>query len=281
MISPALPSIGLELNPGATPVKPAFTVVEATVGAKGSPLIIGDATDYELVRSRIDDHRMLKGFLQVALGAESAEAWSAIPDGMAVHRSGVLALRRNAFLQPEAVVDQLDDHRGEVRDRADEPAALLAELRTAPVAASDLADFVSHRETQFNPASCASRSIFTCYRQELRTAQHPTALLIELGVWPGTRGELVNFTASRPPPPQAPETFKSPVRARRRRRGRHAPADCIRLHGEPLKDGPTMITTIANGTNHAHHRSNHRLSRCALRAIGLAAATTDEQEPRT
>ena len=45
-------------------------------------LIMGDAKDYERVRARIDDGRMLKGFLQVALGAESAAAWSALPDGM-------------------------------------------------------------------------------------------------------------------------------------------------------------------------------------------------------
>ena len=68
----------------------------------GSWLIMGDAKDYERVRARIDDGRMLKGFLQVALGAESAAAWSALPDGMAVHRSGALAVPRNAFLQPEA-----------------------------------------------------------------------------------------------------------------------------------------------------------------------------------
>lgn len=60
----------------------------------GSWLIMGDAKDYERVRSPIDDQRMLKGFLQVALGAESAAAWSALPSGMVVHESGALAVPR-------------------------------------------------------------------------------------------------------------------------------------------------------------------------------------------
>ena len=39
------------------------------------------------------------------------------PDGMAVHSHGVLAVPRNAFLQPEPLVELLDDHRREVRQR--------------------------------------------------------------------------------------------------------------------------------------------------------------------
>ena len=81
-------------------------------------LVVGDAKDYERLRSRIDDARLLKGFLQVALGAESAAAWSRLPVGMEVHRWGVLAVPRNAFLQPEALVEDVADHRGEVRMRS-------------------------------------------------------------------------------------------------------------------------------------------------------------------
>lgn len=134
----AVPFVGLEHHPDATPVKPDFAIVarrRARTGGGpqagdpgpvvGSWLIVGDAKDYERVRSRIDDQRMLKGFLQVALGAESAEAWSRRPEGMEVHRWGVLAVPRNAFLQPEAVVELLDDHRQEVRARAEERRQLL------------------------------------------------------------------------------------------------------------------------------------------------------------
>ena len=54
--------------------KPDSELVAPRIGddvyGAGSWLIMGDAKDYERVRSRIDDGRMLKGFLQVALGAE-------------------------------------------------------------------------------------------------------------------------------------------------------------------------------------------------------------------
>ncbi|MBF6446221.1 MULTISPECIES: hypothetical protein [Nocardia] len=45
-------------------------------------LIVGDAKDYEQVRSRIQATRLLKGFLQVAFGAEAAEAWARRPTGI-------------------------------------------------------------------------------------------------------------------------------------------------------------------------------------------------------
>ncbi len=77
----AVPFVGMEFEAAATPVKPDFAIV-APRTSDGSWLIMGDAKDYERVRSRIDDQRMLKGFLQVALGAESAAAWSALPEGM-------------------------------------------------------------------------------------------------------------------------------------------------------------------------------------------------------
>ena len=126
-----VPFLHLE-HESATAVLPDFAIVcPRRDGTKivGSWLIMGDAKDYERVRSRIDDGRMLKGFLQVALGAESAAAWSQLPKGMEVHRSGALAVPRNAFLQPEAVVEILDDHRSEVRLRAEERLAAKAEAR--------------------------------------------------------------------------------------------------------------------------------------------------------
>ena len=96
---------------------PDFVVVAPRADAPDRAwLIVGDAKDYERVRSRIDDARLLKGFLQVAFGAEAAEQWSQLPDGLDVHRFGVLAVPRNAFLQPEALVEDLHDHREEVRD---------------------------------------------------------------------------------------------------------------------------------------------------------------------
>jgi hypothetical protein len=129
----AVPYLNLEDVPGATAIQPDFAIVcprEDDGEAVGSWLVMGDAKDYERVRSRIDDGRMLKGFLQVALGAESAAAWSKLPSGMHVHRYGALAVPRNAFLQPEAVVELLDDHRVEVRARADERLEAKAELST-------------------------------------------------------------------------------------------------------------------------------------------------------
>ena len=102
----AVPFVGYE-DTRATDVKPDFAVVAPTVDKTGSWLVVGDAKDYERHRSRIDDRRLLKGFLQVAVGAESAAAWSLLPEGMEVHEYGVLAVPRNAFLQPEALVEDI------------------------------------------------------------------------------------------------------------------------------------------------------------------------------
>ena len=133
---------------------------------------MGDAKDYERVRARIDDGRMLKGFLQVALGAASAAAWSALPDGMQVHRYGALAVPRNAFLQPEAQVEQLDDHLAEVRARAGERLDVMKQLGPGAPTQEQLPDYVAHIDAEFDPtaasratcsatagASCAPRTI--------------------------------------------------------------------------------------------------------------------------
>jgi hypothetical protein len=194
----AVPFVGMEADQSATPVKPDFAIVaprpaSGSTWTAGSWLIMGDAKDYERVRSRIDDPRMLKGFLQVALGAESAEAWSEIPDGMIVHRWGALAVPRNAFLQPEAIVEDLADHRREVRGRVDERTQLLADVEAGTVATSDSSAFVGHLVASFDPGSCRSCPLFNFCRSEIRESLDPHSLLVELGVRPEQRAAVVGL----------------------------------------------------------------------------------------
>lgn len=212
----AVPFVGLE-DEDATPVKPDFAIVAPRPAAgterDGSWLIMGDAKDYERVRSRIDDPRMLKGFLQVALGAESAESWSMLPDGMRVHTYGALAVPRNAFLQPEAVVERLDDHRREVRVRVDERTALLARLGTTPVPDEDLADFVGHLQATFDPASCATCALFNTCRTEIRSSKDPHAVLVEIGIRPEMRGALIPLVDGTGRPERVPASVVANVEA--------------------------------------------------------------------
>ena len=133
---------------------------------------------------------MLKGFLQVALGAESVSAWSILPAGMTVHSWGALAVPRTAFLQPEAIVERIDDHRREVRARVDERAGLLAQLSDE---AEDVVAFVAHLDATFDPGSCATCSLFPYCRDELRRSPDPTSLLVELGIRPEQRPALVGL----------------------------------------------------------------------------------------
>lgn len=195
----AIPFLDLEDESGATPTKPDFAIVcprEDEGAVVGSWLIMGDAKDYERVRSRIDDARLLKGFLQVALGAESAQTWTKLPAGMLVHDFGALAVPRNAFLQPEAVVERLDDHRAEVRTRARERTEALAAVVHDKAALADLDEYLGHLEAAYDPGSCPTCNLFTYCRKELREAGTPDALLIELGVErltrPAVRGIIDN-----------------------------------------------------------------------------------------
>lgn len=184
-----VPYLSLERE-AATAVLPDFAIVAPRrEGTRviGSWLIMGDAKDYERVRSRIDDRRMLKGFLQVALGAESAAEWSQLPKGMQVHRSGALAVPRNAFLHPEAVVEVLDDHRAEVRGRAHERIEEKVKLGDNHPTGDELADYVAHLQATFDPASCTSCSLFSYCRSELRESRTPTDVLVEIGVPPRYR----------------------------------------------------------------------------------------------
>jgi hypothetical protein len=174
----AIPFAGFE-DERATDVKPDFAVVAPKTTGDGSWLIMGDAKDYERVRSRIDDHRLLKGFLQVALGAESAAAWSKLPAGLDVHGHGVLAVPRNAFLQPEALVELLDDHRAEVRMRV---AERLREAEEAQYESAPIDDYVRQLRATFDPATCPTCTLFSFCRQELRGSPDPTDLLIEIGI---------------------------------------------------------------------------------------------------
>jgi hypothetical protein len=177
---PALPFPGFE-DADATSVLPDFLVVAPREDEPDRAwLVIGDSKDYERVRSRISDGRLLKGFLQVALGAEAAESWSELPDDLEVHEWGVLAVPRNAFLQPEAVVEELRDHRSEVRSRIAERVEATAEAEWDE--GSDAAEYVRHLVATFDPESCPSCSLFFSCRAELRGSTDPEALLVELGV---------------------------------------------------------------------------------------------------
>jgi hypothetical protein len=185
LTSLAVPYLDLEFHPDATPVKPDFAIIAPrSSGGKvlGSWLVMGDAKDYERVRSRIDDSRLLKGFLQVALGAESVARWSRVPTDMHVHSFGALAVPHNSFLQPEAVVEQLADHRSEVRARAEERLRAMAELAEEQLTWDELPHYVADIEAKFDPASCVTCNLFAYCRHELRNSDHALALLAEIGI---------------------------------------------------------------------------------------------------
>lgn len=175
----ALPFAGFE-GADATDVKPDFAVVAPNLDRTRSWLVIGDAKDYERHRSRIEDSRLLKGFLQVAVGAESAEVWTLRPAGMDVHTWGALAVPRNAFLQPEPLVEDLADHRREVAMRITERRDESKKIAYDPADSMDR--FVSHLRATYDPSTCPSCSLFAYCRNELRTSTDPLDLLVEIGI---------------------------------------------------------------------------------------------------
>lgn len=188
----AVPFVGFE-DSRATDVKPDFAVVARKMAGDGSGtwLIVGDAKDYERLRSRIEDSRMLKGFLQVAVGAESCKGWSQLPAAMDVHTHGVLAVPRNSFLQPEPVVENLHDYREEVLLR-------IAERRAEAFAANydestPLPELVSHLRATFDPTACTTCTLFSFCRNELRLSKEPGDLLIELGIRRDLRSQALGL----------------------------------------------------------------------------------------
>jgi len=215
MTALGIPYLHLE-GESATSVLPDFAIVaprrEGT-RVVGSWLVIGDAKDYERIRSRIDDTRMLKGFLQVALGAESAAVWSELPKGMAVHRWGALAVPRNAYLQPEAVVEDLDDHRAEARGRALERLEEKTRLGDNHPSTDELDDYVAHLEATFDPASCVSCNLFNHCRSELRASSDPSDVLIEIGVSPSLRPIVACLIDATGEPGHAPAAVVNQVAA--------------------------------------------------------------------
>ncbi|MBV1777671.1 hypothetical protein KRR55_00945 [Paeniglutamicibacter sp. ABSL32-1] len=187
----AVPFVGFE-GTRATDVMPDFAIVAPAFGDQHSSwLVMGDAKDYERVRSRIDDERMLKGFLQVAVGAESARTWSRLPKDMGVHTFGVLAVPKNAFFQPEPVVENLHDYQEEVKLRIEERRREAKESGHTP--GQDIESLVQHLEATFDPAACASCTLFSYCRSELRHSQTPLDLLIELGVGRDMRGQALGL----------------------------------------------------------------------------------------
>jgi hypothetical protein len=180
----AVPFPGFE-GLAATSVKPDFAIVAPRTDQPGTWVIVGDSKDYERMRSKIDDMRLLKGFLQVAVGAESLATWSRLPERMTVHQYGVLAVPRNAFLQPEPLVELLDDHRREVRQRISE------RLREAELLSfdesTDPRQFVATLPATFQPSTCPTCPLFTHCRHELRTSSVPSDLLVEIGIAPNVR----------------------------------------------------------------------------------------------
>ena len=210
----AVPFVGFE-DTDATEVKPDFAVVARNSLDDGSAswLVVGDAKDYERLRSRIADARLLKGFLQVAVGAESCAMWSRLPAGMQVHSWGVLAVPRNAFLQPEALVEDISDHRTEVRMRVGErreEASATPYTRTSPID-----NYVAHLRATFDPAACVTCTLFSYCRDELRRSSNPADLLVELGIPAEIRSDVIGLVNGGGVEPNAAASIVANVTASR------------------------------------------------------------------
>lgn len=211
----AVPFAGLE-DEDATATRPDFAVVAPKVPAKtgeedGSWLIVGDAKDYQRIRSKIDDGRLLKGFLQVALGAESASVWSRLPPGMEVHPFGVLAVPRNATLSPTAVIEDITDHREEVRMRVAERAAEVAAFPTD--VSGDLPRHLRHLKATYSPESCPGCDVFRYCRAELQQSTDPIDQLIELGVKPEDRMKALGLIDGTTPVGQVTRSLRDQIEA--------------------------------------------------------------------
>lgn len=193
-----------------TAIRPDFALVARSESGHAE-LVVGDVKDYERVRSRIDDKRMMKGFLQVALGAEAASQWTRLPDDLHVSDWGVLAVPKNAFLQPEPKLENLTDYRQEVLDRIEERLESV-EAYDAP-AALGLEEHTKHLTATFNPTTCTTCTLFRFCRAQLRQDPSPESLLIRLGVPELQRPALVPFVEGTAPPLDAPESLLNSIRA--------------------------------------------------------------------
>lgn len=189
--SVAVPYPGFDPS-AVTPVKPDLAVVAQ--GPTGPVLIVGDVKDYERVRSQIDDARMLKGFLQVAMGTFAVSRWAAAADLVTVSDFGFLAVPRSAFLQPAIEVEQLRDHLSEIE------AQWVARLTAhgGKTDTTDLAAHINHLHAEFHPDSCSTCSLFAYCRKELRRSADPTDLLVEIGVRAAERVPLMPVLEGRP-----------------------------------------------------------------------------------
>lgn len=161
-----------------TNVLPDLAVVAQ--GPTGPCLIVGDVKDYERVRSRLDDGRLLKGFLQVAMGAFAFQDWSECPSALRVSEHGFLAVPRSVFLQPTVEVEDLTDHLAEVRAQVD---TRVAAVEAGPIqAVPSASELMAHLVADFDPDTCPACSLFNYCREELRDAPDPGSLFVELGI---------------------------------------------------------------------------------------------------
>lgn len=211
----AVPFLGLE-GENATDTHPDFAVVAPKAPSSdgkvdGSWLIVGDAKDYQRVRAKIEDGRLLKGFLQVALGSESAAAWTKLPAGMDVHTFGILAVPRNSSLSPTAVIENLNDHREEVRMRVQERASEAAGF--PPEVRGHLPTHLAHLRALYSPDTCPSCDMFMFCRAELQKSTDPADLLIELGVKPEVRAQAVGLIDGVTPVGKIPNSVRQQIEA--------------------------------------------------------------------
>lgn len=239
----AVPFLGLE-GENATDTRPDFAVVAPKVATQsgevdGSWLIVGDAKDYQRIRSRIDDGRLLKGFLQVALGAESAAAWTKLPAGMEVHTFGILAVPRNTSLSPTAVIEDLTDHREEVRMRVSERAAEVA--RFPRDIRANLPVHLTHLQATYSPDTCPGCDMFVYCRAELQKSAEPNDLLIELGIRAGVRAQVVGLVDGVTAVGKVPNSVREQIAATLR--GSGVPSGQRRL--DPIGEPGTVNVVLA------------------------------------
>lgn len=207
--APAVPYPGFTAEE-ATPVLPDFVVVSREIDDEGAVLIVGDAKDYERVRARIDDQRFLKGFLQVAFGAEAFDRWEDLPPDLRIAETGVLAVPRNAFLQPTVIPELLKDHQQEIRFRLEERVDEANVLEWT----GDAKSFVEHLVATFDPFTCSTCPLYGYCRDELRASDEPIDFLAEMGVPANQRGALLPLIAEgKEVPANVPRSLVARVRA--------------------------------------------------------------------